>query len=126
MRAAHYKRLELPLLLSAQWCRRLLECGGRIFFGGVFDKRAGMLFAARKYEDGNVHGRGGGRKEKDTDQKMEDVLSSRKLLNEVRTFFQQKIHRDNYISTYYRYLSATTPPVGMRRPSILTGDGQKT
>ncbi len=38
---------------------------------------------------------GGGKKVKDTDQKMEDVLSCRKLLNEVRTFFQQKIHRDN-------------------------------
>jgi hypothetical protein len=24
-----------------------LECGSKIFFGGVFDKRAGMLFAAR-------------------------------------------------------------------------------
>ena len=59
MWAAHYKRLELWGLLSAQWCRRLLECGGKIFFGGVFDKRAGMLFAARKYEDGNVHGRAG-------------------------------------------------------------------
>ena len=36
-----------------------LEYGGKIFFGGVFDKRAGMLFAARNYEDGNVHGSDG-------------------------------------------------------------------
>ncbi len=31
----------------------------QIFFGGVFDKRAGMLFAARRNEDGNVHRRDG-------------------------------------------------------------------
>ena len=37
----------------------LLRCGGQIFFGGVFDKRAGMLFAARRNEDGNVHRRDG-------------------------------------------------------------------
>ena len=35
----------------------LLRCGGQIFLGGVFDKRAGMLFAARRNEDGNVHRR---------------------------------------------------------------------
>jgi len=37
---------------------------------------------------------GGGKKEQDTDQKMEDVLSCRKLLYEVRTFFQQKSHKN--------------------------------
>ena len=37
----------------------LPRCGGQIFFGGVFDKRAGMLFAARRNEDGNVHRRDG-------------------------------------------------------------------
>jgi hypothetical protein len=30
---------------------------GQIFFGEVFDKRVRMLFAARRYEDGNVHRR---------------------------------------------------------------------
>jgi len=36
----------------------LKECR-QIFFGGVFDKRVGMLFAARRNEDGNVHRRDG-------------------------------------------------------------------
>jgi len=36
-----------------------LKVGWQIFFGGVFDKRVGMLFAARRNEDGNVHRRDG-------------------------------------------------------------------
>jgi hypothetical protein len=63
MWAEHCYRLESLILLSAQWQCRLLECGWQIFFGGVFDKRVGMLFAARSPEitsgeDGNVHRRG--------------------------------------------------------------------
>jgi hypothetical protein len=30
-----------------------------VFFGGVFDRRVGMLFSARRNEDGNVHRRDG-------------------------------------------------------------------
>ena len=38
-----------------------------------------------------VAGVGGGTKEKDEKEKTQLVLSCRKLLNEARTFFQQKI-----------------------------------
>ena len=44
MWAAQYLRLEPPMLLTAHWQKRLLACDGKVFFGGVFDKRAGMLF----------------------------------------------------------------------------------
>ena len=57
MWAEHIHRLESLSLLSAQWQRFSLERCGQIFFGGVFDKRVGMLFAARRNEDGNVHRR---------------------------------------------------------------------
>lgn len=53
------RKLESLPLLSAQWHCLSLECGWRVFFGGVFDKRVGMLFAARRNEDGNVHRRDG-------------------------------------------------------------------
>ena len=71
MWAEHCHRLELLHLLSAQWQRPLLEWRGLIFFGGFFDKRDGMLFAARSLpaggteagnEDGNVHRRAGAQK----------------------------------------------------------------
>jgi hypothetical protein len=50
--------------LSAQWQRPSVERGWQVFFGGVFDLRVGMLFAARSPdissgEDGNVHRRDG-------------------------------------------------------------------
>jgi len=57
MWAVHCHRLEPLTLLPAQWHLFLSGQGGQIFFGGVFDKRAGMLFAARRNEDGNVHRR---------------------------------------------------------------------
>jgi hypothetical protein len=59
MWAKKYHRLEPLTLLSSQWQRPSLERCGQIFFGGVFDKRVRMLFAARRNEDGNVHRRDG-------------------------------------------------------------------
>jgi len=62
--AEHCHRLESLPLLSAQWQGPSLERWRQIFFGGVFDKRVRMLFAARSPEfisgeDGNVHRRDG-------------------------------------------------------------------
>jgi len=57
MWAEQYRRLEPLTLLSAQWQLSSLECGGQILFGRVFEKRVGMLFAASRNEDGNVHRR---------------------------------------------------------------------
>src|SRR3972149_6748336 len=62
MWAEHYHRLESLSLLSAQWPGASLEHWRQIFFAGVFDKQVGMLFAARRNEDGNVHRRDGGSK----------------------------------------------------------------
>jgi len=42
--------------------RTLIRMWWQVFFGGVFDKRVGMLFAARRNEDGNVHSRVGSQK----------------------------------------------------------------
>jgi hypothetical protein len=76
MWAEHCHRLEPLPLLSAQWQRLLLDCGGQIFFthniylfsmvfvnslrsvGGVFDKRVGMLFPIPASGIRNVHRRG--------------------------------------------------------------------
>ncbi len=60
MWAEHCHRLEPLTLLSAQLQLTLLECGWQMFFGGVFDKRVGILFAACSPgislgEDGNVY-----------------------------------------------------------------------
>ncbi len=59
MWAAQYLWLEPLRLLSAHWHGRWLEYGWQVFFGGVFDRRVGMLFSARRNEDGNVHRRDG-------------------------------------------------------------------
>jgi len=59
MWAEYSLRLELLMLMSTQCHRCLIERGWQIFFGGVFDKRVSMLFAARRNEDGNVHRRDG-------------------------------------------------------------------
>ena len=58
MWAEHNVSTKLLTFPSAQWYRGSLEQCWRIFFGGVFDKRDGMLFAARRHEDSNVHRRG--------------------------------------------------------------------
>ncbi|MBN1969867.1 MAG: hypothetical protein JW870_10910, partial [Candidatus Delongbacteria bacterium] len=57
MWAEHCQILEPPLLLSAQWHYRFLERGWQIFFGGVFDKRVGMLFPTNLRFARDVHRR---------------------------------------------------------------------
>ena len=57
--AEHYHRLEPPTLLSAQRHYSSLERGWQIVFGGVFEKRAWMLFPTKLCFVRDVHRRDG-------------------------------------------------------------------
>ncbi len=59
MWAEHNVSTKLLTFLSTQWQLHLLERCGQLFFGGIFDNCVGMLFGARRNEDGNVHRRDG-------------------------------------------------------------------